>query len=306
MSEAGPSTKIEDSSARWSGGLIAGLDWRRIVQLTRALSTSYGFKLGKTILNAEGQSDFIITRGVAPAESGTLVRQTPWNRWMASGDCLTQFALELGIREQRHGMFIAPGGFSPAARLIAEKSKIDLLDSEMMAQRLNELTPQHREYFYNMATAGDAGTPSCPCCLRPLKLADDNISCTNNHAHLPEIRYAASDIIGGSIRARRIEVLPYCDVQFLHEVRTGELVVHGKVTGDFVCEGSVVLHPGALLNGSVAARSVVVRPGADMLGETRILNGKPVSFGKSQPVWFWCCENPKPLPGCEMVEFMRH
>ncbi len=304
MNEADPSTKVENLPPRWSGELIAGLDWKRITQLARALSASYGLKLGKTILSAEGQTDFVITRGDAPAEAGTLVRLTRWHQWMASGECLTQFAMELELRHQNHGMFISPAGFTPTARLIGEKSGIELLDASLMALRLNELPPQHREYFFNLATAGDAGTPSCPACLRPLKLVDD--TSTLNRAHLPEIRYTTSDIIGGTVRARRIEVLPYCEVQFLQEVRTGELVVHGKVTGDFVCEGSVVLHPGALLNGSVAARSVIVRPGADMLGDTRILNGKPESFGRGQPVFVWRCENHHPMPGCELVEFMQH
>ncbi len=116
----------------------------------------------------------------------------------------------------------------------------------------------------------------------------------------------ASDIVGGVVRARRIEVLPFCEVQFLQEVRTGDLVVHGVVAGDFVCEGSVVLHPGAMLRGSVAAHSVVVRPGADMLGETRVLHGKLESFGRSASAWSWRCENPQPRPGCGAVTLPQH
>ncbi|MCE9518822.1 MAG: restriction endonuclease [Verrucomicrobia bacterium] len=306
MIEADPSTKVDELHPRWTGEVIAGLDWMRITQLTRALSTSYGFKLGKTTLSADGQTDFVITRGDAPVEDGTLVRLTRWNQWMAAGECLMQLTAELEHRQMQHGMFISPGGFTPAARLIAEKSGIELLDSEMMALRLNELPAQHRDYFFNLATAGEATSPSCPICLRTLKLVDDRSTGLMNRPHLPEIRYAGSDIIGVPIRARRVEVLPYCEVQFLQEVRTGELIVHGRVTGDFVCEGSVVLHPGALLKGSVAAKSVIVRPGADMLGETRILNGKPESFGKSRPVWLWRCETPNPMPGCELVEFLKH
>lgn len=305
MTAADPSTKVDESPPRWSGELIARLDWKRIAELARALSSSYGFELGKTTVGAEGQTDFVIKRGQAADEAGTRVRLTRWNQWMCSGECLAQFAQDLELQNGGLGIFISPGGFAPSAQRTARKSGIEMVDAETMALRLNELPPQHREFYFNLATVGDAATPSCPACLRPLKLVHDSGGALNG-THLPELRYSSSDIVGGAVRARRIEVLPFCEVQFLQEVRTGDLVVHGVVAGDFVCEGSVVLHPGAMLRGSVAAHSVIVRPGADMLGETRILNGKLESFGKDGSAWLWRCGNPQPRPGCGTVAFMQH
>lgn len=305
MTLAGPTTKV-DEPPRWSAGTIAGLDWKRLTELARALSATYGFKLGKTRVSPDGQTDFVIARDDDITGTGTLVRLTRWNQWMASGECLVEFALEVDRRNHHHGIFIAPGGFSPSAQRAAQRSGIEMVDAETFALRLNELPPQHRDFYFNNATAGDATTPSCPLCLRPLQLVNDPGGGMANGAHPAELRYDSSDIIGGMVRARRIEVLPFCEIQFLQEVRTGDLVVHGVVAGDFVCEGSVVLHPGAMLRGSVAAHSVVVRPGADMLGETRILNGKLESFGRSASAWLWHCENPKPQPGCESVVFQQH
>jgi hypothetical protein len=306
MTAADPSTKVDESPPRWSGELIAGLDWKRIAELARALSSSYGFKLGRTTVGADGGTDFIITRGSGPDEPGTLVRLTRWNQWMCSGECLTQFAQDLGAQEGRRGIFISPGGFAPSAQRAAQKSGIEMVDAETLALRLNGLPPQHRAFYFNLATAGEATIPSCPVCLEPLKLGQDSDSGALNGSHHPELRYTTSDIVGGAVRARRIEVLPFCEVQFLQEVRTGDLVVHGVVTGDFVCEGSVVLHPGAMLRGSVAAHSVIVRPGADLQGETRILNGKLESFGRTASEWLWRCESPKSRPGCEAVSFQQH
>ena len=139
-----------------------------------------------------------------------------------------------------------------------------------------------------------------------MKLVNDPSGGSTNGSHLADLSYATSDIVGGLVRARRIEVLPFCEIQFLQEVRTGDLIVHGVVAGDFVCEGSVVLHPGAMLRGSVAAHSVVVRPGADMLGETRILHGKLESFGRTTSTWQWRCQSPKPKADCESVVFLQH
>lgn len=296
----------EPPPLRWPGEMIAGLDWKRLTELARALSATYGFKLGKTRISADGQTDFVIARDDDVTGAGTLVRLTRWNQWMATGECLTEFSVELDRHSHRHGIFISPGGFSPSAQRVAHRAGIEMVDAEVFALRLNELPPQHREYFFNNATAGDAATPSCPLCLRPLKLVNDPGGGAAHAAPLTDLCYSTSDIIGNAVRARRIEVLPFCEIQFLQEVRTGDLVVHGVVEGDFVCEGSVVLHPGAMLKGSVAAHSVVVRPGADLLGETRILNGKLESFGRTASALQWRCENPHPLLGCESVVFQQH
>lgn len=306
MTAAAPSSKVDEPPPRWSGDLIAALDWKRIAELARALSSAYGFKLGKSTVGIDGQTDFVITRGDLPAEEGTLVRLTRWNQWMASDECLAQFALDLRERNHKQGIFLAPAGFAPSALRVAQGSGIEMVDAETMAMRVNGLPQQHRDFYFTSATKGDATTPSCPACLRALKLVDDSGGSLMNGPHSAEIRYSSSDIVGGPVRARRIEVQSDCEVQFLREVRTRELVIHGTVTGDFVCEGCVVLHPGAMLRGSVAAHSVIVRPGADMQGKTRIFHGKLESFGRAAFAWIWRCKNPRPRPGCEAVSFLQH
>lgn len=306
LTAAAPGSKVGAPPPPWSGDLIAALDWKRIAELARALSLTYGFELGSSTVGINGQTDFVITRGNLPSQAGTLVRLTRWNQWMASGACLAQFALDLRERNHGQGIFLAPGGCAPSAQRIAQVSGIELVDAEAMAMRVNALPRQHRDYFFTSATQGDAKTPSCPSCLRPLQLADDSSGSSMNGRQSAEIRYSTSDIVGDPVRARRIEIQPDCEVQFLREVRTQELVIHGTVTGDFVCEGCVVLHPGATLRGSVAAHSVVVRPGADMQGDTRIFHGKLEPFGQAAFAWIWRCNNPRPRPGCEAVSFLQH
>lgn len=306
ITEAAPGRKVGQPPRLWPGDLIAALDWKRVAELARALSAFYGFKLGKSTVGIDGQTDFVITRGDAPTAGSALVRLTRWNNWKASGECLERFALDLGLQNHPRGIFVAPGGFAASAQCVAMESGIDLVDSEAMALRVNGLPPQHRDFYFASATAGDAATPSCPVCLEPLKLAEDPEATFLDGADSHEIHYSSSDVVGDAVRAGRIEVLPDCEVQFLQEVRTRELVIHGAVTGDFVCEGRVVLHSGATLRGSVAAHAVVVRPGADMQGETRILHGKLTSFGRPQSSWIWRCENPLPRPGCESVSLLQH
>lgn len=306
MTAADPGRKAGEPPPRWSGDLIAALDWKRIAELARALSAFYGFKLGKSTVGIDGQTDFVITRGDDAARTAALVRLTRWNKWTASGECLERFALDLGLRNHRQGIFLAPGGFAPSAHRVAQESGIELVDAETMALRVSGLPRQHREFYLTSVTSGDAATPSCPACLGALRLVEDAEGLFFDSAHSDGIRYSSSDIVGDAVRARRIEVLADCEVQFLQEVRTRELDIHGSVTGDFVCEGRVVLHPGAMLRGNVAAHSVVVRPGADMQGQTRILHGRLDSFGGAASSWIWRCGNPQPRSGCKSVSLPQH
>ncbi|HEY2572439.1 MAG TPA: hypothetical protein VGH65_00175, partial [Verrucomicrobiaceae bacterium] len=74
MTAADPSPKVDEPSPlRWSAEMIAGLDWKRLTELARALSATYGFKLGKTRIGADGRTDFVIAREDDVTGAGTLV-----------------------------------------------------------------------------------------------------------------------------------------------------------------------------------------------------------------------------------------
>ncbi len=243
---------------------------------------------------------------LAPWSPKTLVRIASWNQWMARMECVTRMDHELKFFHNHRGIFIAPGGFAPSALLHAKICGIETVDAAALAARLNEIPVEHQEYLFTMGTAGNSSAPSCPYCLRSLERTAASLPHTRILNRLPDLRYDRHDIVAEPVVARRIEILREGEVQFLHGVRARDIIVHGVVSGDFVCQGGVLLNPGAMLIGNVAARSIVVRPGAELNGEARIIDGTTEPACPQPSVKLWHCVNPNPLEKCWTVEFVPH
>jgi cytoskeletal protein CcmA (bactofilin family) len=306
MSDGTATTQAKDS--RWTADLISGMDWKRIAELARALASASGFVIGKTKVPTSGAAEFVMQQA-QDSNARSLVRLAPWNRWMASSDCMRDFVEAVG-RESggTHGIYIAPGGFAETAVLVAKHHGIEMVDAWGLASRLNDLPQDYRDFFFATGMSGDLHTPSCPVCLHPLTLVTGAVESAGDVDQMPELTFKGHVIVGDLVRARRVEVQPSSEVQFLHEVRARDVVVRGIAMGDFHCHGSLVLHPGATLYGRVAARSVDVRDGAELVGETTILQELPsASEPESQPqVSLWRCKNPEAKPRCFAVAFSPH
>ena len=95
-------------------------------------------------------------------------------------------------------------------------------------------------------------------------------------------------------------------MRFLSEVHAQEIIISGVAAGAFICEGTLLLNPGAVLRGTVAARSVLVRPGAELDGETRILEGPLKVSADMEAEWMWRCTNSAGLEPCKAVRFLPH
>ena len=226
---------------------------------------------------------------------------------MASVDCLRDFAQALAReRPMAHGIYLAPGGFAETALITARKHQIEMVDAEAMAHQLNSLPPAHSDFYYEISMAGDRHTPSCPSCLHPLTLITGAAEVSEDFETLPDASFKGHEIVGDLVKARRVEVEPHSEVQFLHEVRAQDVVVNGIAMGDFHCSGRLLLNPGATLYGRVSARSVEVHDGAALHGETRILDNLPQAPEDKRLVSLWRCKNPDAKPRCFAVAFTPH
>ena len=293
-------------SACWSEEMLRGLDWKRLIEVIRALSAYSGYEPGSTTVEATAAAQFFIEDPKDRQKGRALVRLAPWSRWMATVDCVTMFVETIAAQGNIPGIYIAPAGATPGAQTAARSRGIQLLDARMLAARLNELPQEYSEYFHDRTVSGVATVPTCPICLRPMTSAEEPDPSTVSFDTLPDLRYATHAIVGEPIQARRIEVLQSGEVHFLREVRARDVVVNGVVKGDFVCDRSLLLNPGGVLYGSVAARSVLVRPGGELNGETRILQGPLEPIAKLARPWAWRCEHVPSQPGCETVVFHPH
>ena len=290
----------------WSEDLLRGLDWKRLLEVIRALAVFSGYEPGATTVEPTGAAQFTIEDPKERQKGRALVRLAPWSRWMATVDCVTAFVEILAVQGGIPGIYIAPAGATPGAQTAARSRGIQLLDAKLLAARLNELPQEYSEYFHDRTVSGVGTVPTCPICLRPLTSSEGPDPSTVSFDNLPDLRYGTHDIVGEPIQARRIEVLQSGEVHFLREVRARDIVVNGVVKGDFVCDRSLLLNPGGVLYGSVAARSVLVRPGGALNGETRILQGPLEPIAKLARPWAWRCEHVPSQPGCEKVVFHPH
>lgn len=287
----------------WTPELIAGLDWLRLAELVRAIAAHSGCELARSMVLEDGSVMFAMLEQVnTPHPRRALVKTAAWNEWGATPETVMRFAREVRTAERARGILVAPGGFSPAALLAAQQHQIEAVGADTLHQVLLSLPSERSDFFFNIATAGECRTPTCPVCLR--KLEREDLTSRSRVRETSVIRHMG--LVADHVQAESVLIAEGAEANFLHEVRCRELRVAGDATGDFVCEGTVILLPGGMLDGTVAARSLKVEEGGELRGRFRILQGPPQPFVQETSRWQWSCRNTDPKPGCEHVAFEPH
>ena len=73
--------------------------------------------------------------------------------------------------------------------------------------------------------------------------------------------------IPGRLIAERIVVDRKSDVHFFRRIQVKSIEIRGRMTGEIVAEGAVVIHRNALLDGNVTAKSISVEKGGIFMGQ---------------------------------------
>lgn len=290
-----------DRLAGWSPELIACLDWARISELARALAVEAGCELAGSRIMPDGAVLFgMIEEPKSAKARRALVKTASWNEWGATPETVQRFAQEVRTARDTRGILIAPAGFSPAALSTARELRIEAVDAVALDAAVRGLPSAKSDFLFVVAAAGDFATPSCPICMKKLQRIEQES---------PELRSRTIDtdgLIADYVVCDRLEVAAGCEVTFLQEVRARTITVAGHASGDFVCEGPVTLERGGTLSGTVAARSLEVRDGGELLGQFRILEGKLGSFVKPVVRWHWRCAGADGQSQCAGVIFEPH
>lgn len=291
----------------WSPELIAGLDWLRLGELLRAIAANAGCELGPSRVQMDGSVQFAMLEAPKSVhERRALVKLVGWKEWGATPETVQTFVNELGrIREPTRGILVAPDGFSAAAKNRAQNLQVEAIDAVQLHTILKGLPPEQADFFYTVTTAGACKVPTCPVCLRKLSRVEQQ-STRAMRAVPGEMVFQSSSLVPDPVACGRLEIMRDCEVTFLHEVRAKEMIVRGHVSGDFICEGPVTLESGSTLAGTLAARAVNVRDGAEILGQFRILDGVTDAITQLTPTWFWRCLNDSGKTQCRQVMFEPH
>ncbi|MBL9130224.1 MAG: polymer-forming cytoskeletal protein [Verrucomicrobiaceae bacterium] len=285
----------------WSPELIASLDWVRLSELARALAAEAGCELAGSSVLPDGSVHFgMIERPRTTRPQRALVKIVPWNEWGATPETVERFAQEVGTARDTRGILIAPSGFSTAAMHAAQEHRIEAVDAAALHAALLALPEEKSDFLFVVATAGDCSTPTCPICQKKLqKVQQQTLS-------LPSRTIDVDGLIADPVVCDSLVIAAGCEVTFLHEVRACSIHVHGRAAGDFLCQGPVTLHETGTLSGNVAARSLVVRDGGQLLGQFRILEGRLESLVRQVARWHWRCGGGEGRKACAGVIFEPH
>ena len=290
-----------DRLAGWSPELIACLDWARISELARAIAAQAGCELSGSRIMPDGAVLFgMIEEPRSVKARRAMVKTAAWNEWGATPETVQRFAREMRTAPDARGILIAPAGFSPAALSTAQELRIEAVDAVALDAAARGLPAEKSDFLFVVTTAGDFATPSCPICMKKLQRIEQEA------LELPSRTIDMDGLIADSIVCDRLIVSAGCEVTFLQEVRARSVTIAGHASGDFVCEGPVILENGGTLSGTVAARSLQVLEGGELLGQFRILEGKLGSFVKPAVRWYWRCAGADGQRQCGGVIFEPH
>ncbi len=292
-----------EAEAAFTPELILSLDWMRLAELVRAISVQAGCELARSMVLSDGSVMFgMMEHPHTPHPQRALVKTVPWNEWGATPETVMRFAREVRTASRTRGILVAPAGFTPAAQLAAQQHRIETVDAAALHRVLTAWPRERTGLLWEIATAGDFATPTCPICLD--KLSRYEGTAPGEAGHCRVIR--ESGLMAEQVQAECVEIAAGAEVTFLHEVRSRELRIAGGAVGDFVCEGPVTLLPGGVLDGTLAARSVQVEDGAELRGRFHILQGPPMPFVKEVRIWRWRCQGDRSKPECQGIVFEPH
>jgi hypothetical protein len=256
-----------DGVETWSPELIASLDWLRLGELMRGISVHAGYDLGPSRVNLDGSVQFAMQHETPTTNlKRQLVKLTAWNQWGASPETLQQFVDELGRMRE------------PCQGILVAPDGFSPA-AKAHARQLGIETVDTAQVFATL-------------CAMPPEQVD--------------FFHTITTVMPDPVACGRLEIMPDCEVTFLHEIRTQELIVRGHVSGDFICQGSVTLEPGSTLTGSVAARSINVRDGAELRVQLRIVEGVSEAIAPISTTRFWRCLNDSAKDACRSVVFQPH
>jgi cytoskeletal protein CcmA (bactofilin family) len=73
--------------------------------------------------------------------------------------------------------------------------------------------------------------------------------------------------IPGRLVAENVIIDRKSDVHFFRRIQVKTIEIRGRMTGEIVAEGAVVIHRNALLDGNVTAKSISVEKGGIFMGQ---------------------------------------
>lgn len=201
----------------------------------------------------------------------SLLHCAPWRAGAVDGPALGQLLAATQTAGAPRGVYVTPGEFTDCARLFAAGQPLELVDGAGLLRLVTEMPEGEREYRMRLATVGRYTAPTCPACARKMEEFDELAPPPG--AWTRDMVYRKRHlIVEEHVSARELTVRKGADVRFLGDVESGNMIVRGRVEGNFLVNGLLTIHKGGGLTGLVTARAVSVEEGGECEAHARVLN----------------------------------
>ena len=281
----------------WSRELLFRMDWKRFADLTARLVGEGGYRTRLLEQDRDGGGLWSVSEGLLRRQV-THLRFGPWKSRMIGVAEVRAFYTRLLEERMHNGVFVTVGEFSAEARSFANGRMIELIDGDRYLETVRRIPIMERDRLLHEWTQDDFTTPSCPACGERMGLRECEAPAYEGRGE--DLRFVDLIRVKRQIRCDLLTVEATGRVFFERPAYCRTMIVRGQVTGEFVCEGTVEVHPGARIAGNVAARSIRMFSGGVVDGEMRIAKDgevRPVrEDGRDVPVW-GCTAYPR----CKMV-----
>ncbi|MGI8602393.1 MAG: restriction endonuclease [Verrucomicrobiales bacterium] len=301
MSSRTPPPALSDARV-WSLELLQQMDWRRFHELVHSILHRRGYKAWPYRSGADGARTVQLIRYDAKThQPDGLAHLAGWNGMAPTANelrTLLDHQLAAGILRS---YYVTPGRFDEEAVIFGRKATLVLIDGRGLLEMVSRLPDDDQKSLLQLATWGDWSVPTCPTCGIKLVLRDSEVP---PHAGpLDDAEYWFEETVTAERRVGTLAIRVGAKVHFQKPIHAREILIEGRATGIFLCNGRVVIAPGAVLTGQVAARAIDIRKGGVMDGDATIIASGEVKPASGLPArLIWGC----PLyPACKLFFEVR-
>jgi cytoskeletal protein CcmA (bactofilin family) len=110
------------------------------------------------------------------------------------------------------------------------------------------------------------------------------------------VRLVYSGRLSCQMRTKSMIIEKESDVELSYPIETDELVVYGQAVGNFECAGRIWIDKGGLIEGRIAAHSVVVERGGVLLAESSVRPTLKEASLKEEETFDIVVDGEHPLP----------
>lgn len=264
------------------------MDWKRFQELVSMVLAKSGFGTEIAWVKPDGTTAMTVTTNRTGNGGEALLLSAGWPVYEIGAPMLLEFYKSAVSQGASRGIYVTPGRFDQNAKIMARMHHLELIDGTEFLATLARMSKEDQQFFLRMAMVGQWDVPTCPACNRKLELCEIAFPKGEDQRELRDVIFKDRQHVGSQLFCRNLVIKPGADILFLKGVEAESIHVEGRVMGDIICRGKLIVAAGAYVSGLVAARSIKLEPGGLLEAEARILNEteiQPVRAQAKPKVW---------------------